>query len=492
MHAPASINKPIEPRLFILTGDGYGEELLRPYDINEYRRALAVTKARVEAKSTSGKGVYAIPAAVPRIKIFAVGDDENDKRKKSKRKRRGRTRGSRRGKRSAAASPTSSVENGEDGSGAEASPGSPMSMSLGDYTATLSTSATKPMVHVITCNLTERAKGIAVAAGLDRGPEPDIPLTLKPRSTPVLEGNTAMLVRKFVEVPPQDTEAISAVARAEASCDAWRDDRDSNQDRFDVDDPRNRKAIDAERNLVETIRAIRQRQAEAKTEQKTVTKASSRASLRKNRKASSTPSDNGTSSQKADDEAAAITAEMEGKDVFEEEERRVDVGERDAYVEAGADMEQRLFEEQQQLDMNGTIPDDAFMADDVTGAEFQMGSSLSPMASSMSAERLPREYGSLASATAAGELEGIPAEERAMHGVGGFWKDEASQMFSNVDGTHVGGDSPLPTVQLAAMAQARPGNGQKVCSGNVGGSCCGSPRIYCFAVIAVYISGQKK
>ena len=458
MHAPASINEPIEPRLFVLTGDGYGEELLRPYDVNEYRRALAVTKARAEAKATSSKKVYAVPAPEPRIEIFALGDKDDGRGKKRRKKKRGRTRGSRRGKRSASASPTSSVENGEEGSNTAASPESPMSMSLGDYTATLSTSATKPMVHVISCDLTERAKRIAVANGLDRGPEPDVPLTLKPRSRPVKEGNTAMLVRQFVEVPGQDAETISAVARAEAACDAWRDDRDSNQDRFDVDDPRSRKAIDAERDMVEAIQAIRKRQAEARTEQKSVTKASSRASLRKSRKSSNTPSDNGGGSQKADDEAAAMTAEMEGKDMFEDDERQMD----DERAQAAAEMEQRLYEEQQQLDMNGPIPDDAFMADDVTGAEFQMGSSLSPGASSMLAGRPPREYGSLASATAAGELEGMPSEERAMHGVGGFWKDEASQMFSNGDGVNVGGDSPLPTAHLAAMAPGRPGNGQKV------------------------------
>ena len=105
-------------------------------------------------------------------------------------------------------------------------------------------------------------------------------------------------------------------------------------------------------------------------------KASSRASLRKSRKAASTPSDNGTSSQKADDEAAAITAEMEGKDVFEDDERQMEDEEREARAQAAAEMEQRLYEEQQQLDMNGPIPDDAFMADDVTGAEFQMGTAL--------------------------------------------------------------------------------------------------------------------
>ena len=35
---PAIVNKPIEPRLFVLEGNGYGYEFLRPSDVEEYFR----------------------------------------------------------------------------------------------------------------------------------------------------------------------------------------------------------------------------------------------------------------------------------------------------------------------------------------------------------------------------------------------------------------------------------------------------------------------
>ena len=42
MHAPACINDPFEPRLFILSGDGNGTELLRASDVEEYERILGI------------------------------------------------------------------------------------------------------------------------------------------------------------------------------------------------------------------------------------------------------------------------------------------------------------------------------------------------------------------------------------------------------------------------------------------------------------------
>ena len=37
----AIINDPREPRVFILSGDGTGKELLRPSDVESYRRMVA-------------------------------------------------------------------------------------------------------------------------------------------------------------------------------------------------------------------------------------------------------------------------------------------------------------------------------------------------------------------------------------------------------------------------------------------------------------------
>ena len=76
VHAPASINAPIEPRLFVLDGKGGGEELLRQSDVDEYRRALSVLESRT-ATGDSNRQVFAIPPSVPQIEIFAQEDDEN-------------------------------------------------------------------------------------------------------------------------------------------------------------------------------------------------------------------------------------------------------------------------------------------------------------------------------------------------------------------------------------------------------------------------------
>ena len=41
---PAIINKPIEPRLFVLDGDGYGYEYLRSADVEEYLRKIELDR----------------------------------------------------------------------------------------------------------------------------------------------------------------------------------------------------------------------------------------------------------------------------------------------------------------------------------------------------------------------------------------------------------------------------------------------------------------
>ena len=60
-------------------------------------------------------------------------------------------------------------------------------------------------------------------------------------------------MRQLIEIPAQSNAAIVAVEQAEKDCEQWRDDRDSNQDRFDVNDPRPRSAIQAERAMSAAI-----------------------------------------------------------------------------------------------------------------------------------------------------------------------------------------------------------------------------------------------
>jgi hypothetical protein len=66
-------------------------------------------------------------------------------------------------------------------------------------------------------------------------------------------------VRQLIEIPAQSKAAIVAVEQAEKDCEQWRDDRDSNQDRFDVNDPRPRSAIQAERALSAAILESREK-----------------------------------------------------------------------------------------------------------------------------------------------------------------------------------------------------------------------------------------
>ena len=133
----------------------------------------------------------------------------------------------------------------------------------------------------MSCNLTARKSALFTAQGLERGQEPGLPLTLKEKANPVMEQRRAILVRQMIEIQSQSTKAIGSVEQAEKLCEMWRDDRDSNQDRFDVDDPRPRAAIEAERNMSAAILASRQKVANGGEPQ---SRPESKSSLRRARK----------------------------------------------------------------------------------------------------------------------------------------------------------------------------------------------------------------
>ena len=157
VHAPASINAPIEPRLFVLQGTGYGYELMRDTDVEEYRRGLTVMQHKTET-STSDLKVYVTPTAVPRIEIFNTGNNKSS---------------------------NNNNNNNDEPTNAA---------SLTTFSTTSTTSSDAAQVHVVSCDLTARLTSLSTAAGLERGEEPGIPLTLKQKANPVLASRRAILV----------------------------------------------------------------------------------------------------------------------------------------------------------------------------------------------------------------------------------------------------------------------------------------------------------
>ena len=422
VHAPASINAPIEPRLFVLDGEGGGEELLRQSDVDEYRRALSVLESRT-ATGDSNRQVFAIPPSVPRIEIFAQEDDENiglmRNGKRSASQDTTMSRRSRRGK----SKKKGKIKNGKNNNmdeqdGPTDTSAAQVAFALDGRLAPAATS-TKPMVHVVTCDLTARQTSLQKAQGLDRGPEPGLPLTLKKRADRVLEARRAILVRRLVEVPAQSLAATRAVTVAETRCDKWRDDRDSNQDRFDVDDPREKTAIEAERSLVESIRAIRAKQARAKDcepDEANLKKPSSRASLRKARRSQSSNASNDDGDGEARPEATAA-ATGDGGNITGSEAAAAQPG------QVGMDNNMQYEDSSMKFGAQQQQKEEEWLAEQQAlqgGGEERVMPGASPLPANGRQPLL--RYGSSANS---GQLEGMPEDVRQAHGIGGFWKDEA-------------------------------------------------------------------
>jgi hypothetical protein len=171
VHAPASINAPIEPRLFVLQGTGYGYELMRDTDVEEYRRGLTVMQHKTET-STSDLKVYVTPTAVPRIEIFNTGNNKSNNKSNNN------------------SNNNSSNNNNNNNNNDEPT----NAASLTTFSTTSTTSSDAAQVHVVSCDLTARLTSLSTAAGLERGEEPGIPLTLKQKANPVLASRRAILV----------------------------------------------------------------------------------------------------------------------------------------------------------------------------------------------------------------------------------------------------------------------------------------------------------
>ena len=389
VQAPASINAPIEPRLFVLEGNGNGYELMRDADVEEYRRGLRVLQARTEktisssTSTSSTSAVYLMPMAVPRIGITAKKEEDTTK---------------------------------------------------GDWGGrNLSTQPTAPQqrereepeghVHVVSCNLTAMKSALFRAQGLDRGQEPILPLTLKERAKPVLEQRRAILVRQMVEIEPQSVKAIRSVEQAEKLCAMWRDDRDSNQDRFDVDDPRPRAAIEAERSLSAAILASRQVGTEDgeissnRPESRAAMRKSRRSNKQSERKANEMQVEDGSSTNDPD----TVTANHNKEEPRAEE---VEIGEGEKqFPGSNSGVEEEMMPFQGEDNPTNGINDEHVQTgavDENPVVESRGSEVLYPKAPLPERTNLMR----YTSSSHAGNVLGLSADVKSAQSMGGFWRDQ--------------------------------------------------------------------
>ena len=369
VQAPASINAPIEPRLFVLEGNGYGYELMRDSDVEEYRRGLGVLQARTETVTSN---VFMTPMAVPRIEITA---NEDEKQLNS----------------TAAAASTNQIQSAN----ADVVPGG--------------------HVHVVSCNLTARKSALFTAQGLERGQEPGLPLTLKEKANPVMEQRRAILVRQMIEIQSQSNKAIGSVEQAEKLCEMWRDDRDSNQDRFDVDDPRPRAAIEAERNMSAAILASRQKVANGGEPQ---SRPESKSSLRRARK-----------NKMNEENAMENESVVDNNGVKEEprtEEGNDEVGREEEF---SAELNPTQQQEQQQQQQQQEEADEFNAFNDNEQDQFESnGSLLESNETEMLYPKAPLPQRTnlmqYTSSSNAGNVLGLSEDVKNAQGIGGFWRDQ--------------------------------------------------------------------
>jgi len=137
---------------------------MRDTDVEEYRRGLTVMQHKTET-STSDLKVYVTPTAVPRIEIFNTGNNKSN---------------------------SNSSNNNSNNNNNNDEPTN--AASLTTFSTTSTTSSDAAQVHVVSCDLTARLTSLSTAAGLERGEEPGIPLTLKQKANPILASRRAILV----------------------------------------------------------------------------------------------------------------------------------------------------------------------------------------------------------------------------------------------------------------------------------------------------------
>ena len=187
IETPAIVNKPIEPRLFVLSGDGYGYEYCRPPDIDEYMRKIALD-------STGTINCMDPSVAIERGFV-------------------------RKGKGKAPAG---------------------------------------SKVHTFMYEVLVRNRKLSEPCCMDRPPSPDRPYLVQPQPEPETRPREVIVVRNLEEVGELELELKSEIFTAERECAEWRDAREANQDRFAVDDTRDKEAIDTEKEVAAMIKKLRE------------------------------------------------------------------------------------------------------------------------------------------------------------------------------------------------------------------------------------------
>ena len=186
---PAIVNQPIEPRLFVLDGDGYGYEYLRPSDVDEYLR-------KIELDCTG---------TISRLNPSVAIEKGFSREKKG------------------TEAPSSST------------------------------------VHTYMYDVLKRSVELSKPNCMDRPPSPDKPHVIKQDPKASLRDREVIVVRNLEEMKPLEIELRDAVLNAERDCAQWRDDREANQNRFAVDDTREKNAIDAEKDMATMILKLREK-----------------------------------------------------------------------------------------------------------------------------------------------------------------------------------------------------------------------------------------
>ena len=183
---PAIVNKPIEPRLFVLEGNGYGYEFLRPSDVEEYFRKIQIDSTGTIRRLDPSQAIECAYSRTDKSKIPG---------------------GSR--------------------------------------------------VHTYMYDVLVRNGKLSEPNCMDRPPAPDKPYLVLTAPEAEVRAREVIVVRNLEEMEALDLELKDKIFRAERECAEWRDAREATQDRFAVDDDRDKSAIDAEKAVAAAILGLR-------------------------------------------------------------------------------------------------------------------------------------------------------------------------------------------------------------------------------------------
>ena len=104
-------------------------------------------------------------------------------------------------------------------------------------------------MHTFMYEVLVRNKKLSEPRCMDRPPTPDRPYLVQPQPEPETRPREVIVVRNLEEVGELELELKSEIFTAERKCAEWRDAREANQDRFAVDDIRDKETIDAEKEV---------------------------------------------------------------------------------------------------------------------------------------------------------------------------------------------------------------------------------------------------